>query len=71
MELVKDRVKKTPAADEAKALSKFCLERGLLVLSCGIHGNVIRLMMPLVTPEEQLFKGLEIIGEGLAVVGKK
>jgi 4-aminobutyrate aminotransferase/(S)-3-amino-2-methylpropionate transaminase len=71
LELVKDREKKTPAADEAKALVKFCFDRGLIILSCGAHGNVIRLMMPLVTPEEQLFKGLEIIGEGLEAVGKE
>ena len=70
MELVKDREKKTPATEEAKALANYCYDRGLILLVCGAHGNVIRLLMPLVVTEDQLDKGLEIIGEGLAKVSK-
>ena len=68
IELVKDREKKTPAADEAKALAKHCFDRGLIILTCGTYGNVVRLLMPLVIKEEQLNRGLEIINEGLAVI---
>jgi 4-aminobutyrate aminotransferase/(S)-3-amino-2-methylpropionate transaminase len=68
MELVKDRETKAPAADEAKALVKYCHDRGLLVLACGTYGNVIRLLMPLVLSEDQLSKGLEIINDALAAV---
>ena len=70
MELVTDREKKTPAADEAKALVKFCVDRGLILLACGAYGNVIRLLMPLVITEEQLNKGLDIIHDGLAVISQ-
>ena len=70
MELVRDREKKTPAADEAKALTRFCHERGLVLLSCGIYGNVIRLLMPLVISDADLASGLEIIGEGLEAVSR-
>jgi 4-aminobutyrate aminotransferase/(S)-3-amino-2-methylpropionate transaminase len=70
MELVKDRHTKVPAADEAKALTKFCFERGLILLSCGVHGNVIRLLMPLVISQELLEKGMEIINEGLKTLSK-
>jgi 4-aminobutyrate aminotransferase/(S)-3-amino-2-methylpropionate transaminase len=66
MELVSDRAKKTPAGDAAKALVKYCLDRGLILLACGTYGNVIRLLMPLVISDAQLDQGLEIISDGLA-----
>ena len=70
LELVKDRHAKTPAADEAKALVKYCYERGLVVLSCGNFSNVIRTLMPLVITDEQLEKGLTIMEEGIASISK-
>jgi 4-aminobutyrate aminotransferase/(S)-3-amino-2-methylpropionate transaminase len=69
MELVKDRHTKAPAADQAKALVKFCFERGLIILSCGTLGNVIRLLMPLTIGENELQRGLAIIEEGLKTLG--
>ncbi len=63
LELVKDRETKEPAVDEAKQLVKLCYEKGLIILSCGNFGNVIRTLMPLVITEEQLDKGLEILEE--------
>jgi 4-aminobutyrate aminotransferase/(S)-3-amino-2-methylpropionate transaminase len=47
------------------ALTVFCLERGLLLLSCGVYGNVIRFLMPLVISQEQLEQGLSIVDDGL------
>ena len=70
MELVKDRETKEPAADEAKALVKFCYEKGLILLSCGNFSNVIRTLMPLVITDEQLERGLAIIEDGLASLTK-
>nr|WP_279343373.1 4-aminobutyrate--2-oxoglutarate transaminase [Fundidesulfovibrio terrae] len=64
LELVTDREKKTPATTQAKALVKFCVDRGLLLLSCGTHGNVIRTLMPLVITGDQLERGLAIMEEG-------
>lgn len=68
LELVRDRVTKEPAADEAKALVKFCYERGLILLSCGNFSNVIRTLMPLVITDEQLERGLSIMEEGISVL---
>ena len=65
LELVKDRKTKTPAPDAAKALVKFCFEKGLVLLACGTYGNVIRTLMPLVITDPQLEKGLAIMEEGL------
>ena len=70
MELVKDRATKQPAPDETKAVTKFCLERGLVVLACGSYSNVIRLLMPLVITEEHLEKGLAILEDALASLEK-
>jgi 4-aminobutyrate aminotransferase/(S)-3-amino-2-methylpropionate transaminase len=68
LELVSDRETKAPAADAAKALVKHCLDRGLVLLSCGSLGNVIRMLMPLVITDAQLEKGLSIMEEGLAAL---
>jgi len=65
LELVKDRETKEPATDEAKALVKFCFEKGLILLSCGNFGNVIRTLMPLVITDDLLDRGLAIMEEGL------
>lgn len=68
LELVKDRESKTPATEAAKALVKYCFDRGLILLSCGTYGNVIRLLMPLVIGAGQLDKGLEILNDGLSAI---
>ena len=59
-----------PAADEAKKLAAFCLERGLIILVCGTYSNVVRVLVPFVITGEQLQKGLKILEEGLAAVSK-
>ncbi len=64
MELVEDRETRKPAAEAAKKLVQFCFQRGLILLSCGSYGNVIRLMMPLVIEDELLERGLAIMEEG-------
>jgi len=70
LELVKDRETKEPASDEAKKLTQICYDKGLVILSCGKYGNVIRTLMPLVITDEQLERGLQILEEGLAEVSK-
>jgi 4-aminobutyrate aminotransferase/(S)-3-amino-2-methylpropionate transaminase len=68
LELVKERETKAPAADAANAVKNFALDKGLMLLTCGSLGNVIRLLMPLVITDEQLERGLAILEEGLASV---
>ncbi len=68
LELVKDRETKEPASEAAKGLVKFCYEKGLLLLSCGAYGNVIRVLMPFVITDEQLQRGLAIMEDGLASI---
>ena len=66
LELVKDRTTKTPGTDEAKRLTAFCRERGLIILGCGTLGNNIRLLMPLTITHAEVARGLTILEQGLA-----
>ena len=68
MELVKDKKTKEPAGAEAKALVKYCLDRGVIILACGAYGNNIRFLMPLVMTEDQLQQGIDIVRQGLTAV---
>ncbi|MBW1696809.1 MAG: 4-aminobutyrate--2-oxoglutarate transaminase [Deltaproteobacteria bacterium] len=65
MELVEDRKTKKPAAEEAKKLMQNCFEKGLVLLTCGNYGNVIRTLMPLVITDEQMEKGFSILDDCL------
>jgi 4-aminobutyrate aminotransferase-like enzyme len=65
LELVSDRATRTPAPQAAAATVAAARERGLLLLTCGLHGNVIRLLPPLTIGEEDLERGLAILEESL------
>lgn len=58
MEFVQDGA---PAASLVDRIAAAALARGLLVLSCGIDANVIRLIPPLTIPEDELETGLDIL----------
>ncbi len=64
VELVKDDTK-TPAVDEAKAVRKDCLEKGLLIGVGGIWANVLRIQPPLVITDDQLDEAVAIIEKSL------
>ena len=70
MELVRDRETKEPATDEAKKLVQICFDKGLVLISCGNYGNVIRTLMPLVITDEQLDRGFSILEEGFREIGQ-
>jgi 4-aminobutyrate aminotransferase / (S)-3-amino-2-methylpropionate transaminase / 5-aminovalerate transaminase len=70
IELVKDAATKEPAADVAAATVTGALERGLILLKTGIHDNVIRILVPITAPDEDLEAGLDRLEESLgAAVG--
>jgi 4-aminobutyrate aminotransferase-like enzyme len=45
------------------------LARNLLLLSCGTRGQVVRIIPPLVTTEDEVDLAVGIIGDGLAAIG--
>ncbi len=64
-EFVKDGASKEPHPDAAKALVKFCYERGVVIMTAGTHGNCIRLLFPLVITDEQLSEAFAVLEAGL------
>jgi 4-aminobutyrate aminotransferase len=65
LELVTDRETKEPAADMTKRTTEAARKNGLILLSCGTYGNVIRILVPLVINDDDLDRGLEILEESL------
>ncbi|HEX2347463.1 MAG TPA: 4-aminobutyrate--2-oxoglutarate transaminase [Ktedonobacterales bacterium] len=68
MELAHSDEKRTPAAAEAAALLTEARQRGLILIKAGLYDNVIRLLMPLVTTDDEMARGLDIIEASLAAV---
>ncbi|WP_330173348.1 4-aminobutyrate--2-oxoglutarate transaminase [Streptomyces sp. NBC_01498] len=66
LELVKDRDTKEPNPEATAALAKSCHVEGLLVLTTGTYGNVLRFLPPLVIGEDLLTEGLDILEQALA-----
>jgi len=58
-----------PTPDAAKATTAAAFEKGLLLLSCGLDGNVIRLLPPLTASDEELERGLGLLEEALGDAG--
>jgi 4-aminobutyrate aminotransferase/(S)-3-amino-2-methylpropionate transaminase len=71
MELFKDRERQVPDVDLTKALVAETAKRGLILLSCGFYGNVIRILVPLTATDELVDEGLDIIEECLAELTAK
>nr|BFE70876.1 hypothetical protein GCM10020092_041770 [Actinoplanes digitatis] len=54
-----------PDPARAAAVARACHDAGLLVLTCGTYGNVLRFLPPLVISEEQVTRGLDILAGSL------
>jgi len=70
LELVKSQETREPAKEETEQILKFCRDKGLIVLSAGSYGNVIRLLVPLVVTDDQFDEGLNILEAALAHVAE-
>jgi len=71
IELVRDVRTKEPADGETKELSKYCYEHGVINITAGTFGNVMRILVPLVITEAQFDEGLDVMEAGLAAVAEK
>ena len=63
VELVKDGDADKPDADLTKAIVMKAAEKGLILLSCGVRGNVIRFLVPLTAANDLVEEGMDILGE--------
>lgn len=61
IEFVSDTVHRTPDADRAHQVMEQARERGLLVIKCGVHRNVVRFLAPLVVSDADLDEAINII----------
>ena len=68
IELVKNGRADQPDAELTRALVQAAARHGLVILSCGTYGNVIRFLAPLTIPEQLLDEGLEKFEAALAEV---
>jgi 4-aminobutyrate aminotransferase/(S)-3-amino-2-methylpropionate transaminase len=66
IELVMSRNDKTPNPQAATEIARRCHSEGLLVLTAGTYGNVLRFLPPLVMPEHLLDEGLSILESAIA-----
>lgn len=71
LELVRSKATRQPADDETKQVSKYCYEHGLVTITAGSYGNVIRLLMPLVITDAQMDEAMDVLEAGLAQVAEK
>ena len=65
MELCKNGDPHQPDADLTKALAAEATKRGLILLTCGTYGNVVRILVPLTASDAVLDEGLAIIAASL------
>jgi 4-aminobutyrate aminotransferase / (S)-3-amino-2-methylpropionate transaminase / 5-aminovalerate transaminase len=64
MELVADRATKEPLdGPTMNALARSALERGVIVLTAGTYGNVVRLLPPITIEDDLLDEGLDLLEE--------
>ena len=66
LELVTDRASLAPDRARTERVLALAASRGLLLLSAGLHGNVIRALMPLVLSDAELAEGLAVLESCLA-----
>ncbi|MGV9825901.1 4-aminobutyrate--2-oxoglutarate transaminase [Gordonia sp. NPDC003429] len=64
VELVKPGSKE-PDADLTKTVAAAALEQGVIVLTCGTYGNVLRLLPPLVIDDDLLNDGLSVLADAI------
>jgi 4-aminobutyrate aminotransferase / (S)-3-amino-2-methylpropionate transaminase / 5-aminovalerate transaminase len=70
LELVRPGTTREPAKEETERVLQHCFEHGLILVSAGSYGNVIRLLMPLVITDDQFDEGLQVLEGALMHVAE-
>jgi 4-aminobutyrate aminotransferase/(S)-3-amino-2-methylpropionate transaminase len=65
LELVRDKKTKEPDKERTDRVLRGAYERGLLLVTAGTYGNVIRTLMPLVITDDELTEGLDVLEKAL------
>jgi len=67
-DIVKTRGRQEPDADRTKRLMSEALSRGLILLTCGLYGNGVRILVPITVEARVLEEGLNILEDSLKAV---
>jgi 4-aminobutyrate aminotransferase/(S)-3-amino-2-methylpropionate transaminase len=67
-DIVKTRGNHEPDPDRTKRLTTEALKRGLILLTCGLYGNGVRVLVPITVEDNVLDEGLSILEESLKAV---
>ena len=70
LELVRPGEARQPAKEETEKVLRHCHERGLILLSAGSYGNVVRILVPLIVTDEQFDEGMGVLEGALASVSE-
>jgi len=65
-DIVTTRGTNEPDADTTKRVLTKAREHGLILLSCGVYGNAVRLLVPLTASDELIDEGLDVLELALA-----
>ncbi len=71
IELVNGGAAKMPATQEVKALTRYCYEHGVILVTAGTYGNVVRVLMPLVIRDAEMDEAMDVMEAGLAAVTER
>jgi len=71
LELVRSKTTRQPADEETKQVAQYCYEHGLVLITAGSYGNVIRLLMPLVVTDAQMDEAMDVLESAFAQVTEK
>jgi 4-aminobutyrate aminotransferase/(S)-3-amino-2-methylpropionate transaminase len=64
-EIVKPDGSRTPDGETTKQITRYCYEHGVILVTAGTYGNIVRLLMPLVITDEQMDEALDVIESAL------
>jgi len=70
VEIVADRESREPGKELTARVVEHALREGLLLVTAGQYGNVIRTMMPLVISDEELEEGFAILGQAMVAAAR-
>ncbi len=71
VELVRNAETRKQATEETKEVARHCYEHGLITITAGTHGNVLRILVPLVVTDEQFEEGLGVLEAALGAVAER
>jgi 4-aminobutyrate aminotransferase/(S)-3-amino-2-methylpropionate transaminase len=68
IELVRSKETREPAKEETERVVRYCYEHGLITVSAGTYGNVLRVLVPLTISDAQFDEGLDVMEAALSSV---